>query len=109
MLRQISVSTTLLLLAALMLGVPTEGWVSEPLTVSSPDGNITLTFELKSKPRPYLPGERAYYRVSYKGVPVLADSPLGLDFLGMRPLDLDFEILRTNRNSDHGFWENAFG
>ena len=29
-----------------------------------PDGNIKVEFDLKANPQPYLPGERAYYRVS---------------------------------------------
>ena len=82
---------------------------SEPLSVTSPDGNIKVEVELKANPQPYLPGERAYYRVSYKGTQVLKDSPLGLDFVGSRPMDRDFEISGSNRQSHHGAWENAFG
>ena len=37
---------------------------TEPLTVTSPDGSIAITFELKSQPQPYLPVARAYNRVS---------------------------------------------
>jgi len=105
-----SLSRALLPLAGLALGASIRCFaVSEPLTLSSPDGNIVVTLELKVKSQPYLPGERPYYRVSYKGVPILADSPLGLDFLGARPMDRDFEIIRTHRDSVHGFWENHFG
>jgi alpha-glucosidase len=82
---------------------------AEPLTVTSPDGNVSVTFELKSKPQPYLPGERAYYRVSYQGQPVLEDSPLGLDFKGGRPLDRDLEIVGSDRQSRDESWENRFG
>ena len=57
---------------------------------TSPDGNIAITFELKSNPQPYLSGERAYYRVSYKGREVLGDSPLGLDFRGAKALGPGF-------------------
>ena len=63
--------------------------VAEPQTVVSPDGNLRVTFELKSNPQPYFPGERAYYRVSYLGKPVLDDSPLGLDFVDQRAMDRD--------------------
>jgi len=82
---------------------------AEPLTVASPDGNLQVAFELKTNPQPYLPGERAYYRVSYKGVPVLTDSPLGIDFIDMRPMDRDFEIVGTARDSHDDTWENHFG
>jgi alpha-glucosidase len=82
---------------------------AEPLTVTSPDGNVVIAFELKTNPQPYLPGERAYYRVSYRGQPVLADSPLGLDFKGGKPLDQDFLVVGTERSSHDATWENRFG
>jgi len=82
---------------------------AEPETATSPDGNVRVTFELKSNPQPYLPGERPYYRVSYKGLPVLADSPLGLDFKGAGTYDVDFEIAGTDRQSHDSTWENPFG
>ena len=85
------------------------GFASEPLTATSPDGNISISFELKANPQPYLPGERAYYRVSYKGRPILGDSPLGLDFKGAQPLDQDFEITGTDRQSQNSTWENPLG
>jgi alpha-glucosidase len=63
------------------------------LAVSSPDGNLAVSLALKSNPRPYPAGERVYYRVSYKGVLILEDSPLGLDFEGSNPLDRDFDVI----------------
>ena len=81
----------------------------ESLAVASPDGRLTVGLELKTLPQPYLPGERAYYRVAYKGQPVLTDSPLGLDFHGARPLDRDFEVVGTDRQSRDGSWDNPFG
>ena len=82
---------------------------AEPLTATSPDGNLSVAFELKTNPQPYLSGERAYYQVSYKGSPVLADSPLGLNFKGARALDRDFEIVGSDRQSRDSTWENALG
>ena len=82
---------------------------AEDLTVASPDGKVVVSFALKSNPQPYLPGERAYYRVSYGGVPVLKDSPLGLDFEGAPPLDHDFKITGTDRHSHDDTWTNRFG
>ncbi|MGH9446327.1 MAG: glycoside hydrolase family 97 N-terminal domain-containing protein, partial [Terriglobia bacterium] len=64
----------------------------QTFNLASPDGNISLTFELKSLPKPYAPGSRPYYRVSYKGQVVLADSPLGLKFAGAPALDRDLEL-----------------
>ncbi len=82
---------------------------ADALTVSSPDGKIVVTFELKSNPQPYLPGERAYYRVASEGKRILADSPLGLDFAGARPLDHDFEIVDMDRHVHDDLWTNPFG
>jgi alpha-glucosidase len=82
---------------------------ADQLSVASPDGAVVISFALKANPQPYLPGTRAYYRVSYHGVPVLADSPLGLDFAGARALDRDFEITGTAHQSHDATWTNAFG
>ena len=82
---------------------------ADDLAVTSPDGKIVISFALKSNPQPYLPGERAYYRVSYGGIQVLADSPLGLDFEGAPALDHDFEITGTDRHAHDERWTNRFG
>jgi len=89
---------------------PSSSFGSEPFSVSSPDGKIKVEVVLKANPQPYLPGERAYYRVYYKGALVLKDSPLGLDFVGARPLDRDFYLLMMpNQDSHSETWENTFG
>jgi alpha-glucosidase len=82
---------------------------ADEAAVASPDGKVVISFALKSKLQPYLPGARAYYRVSYAGVQVLDDSPLGLDFEGAPALDRDFEILGVHRQSHDENWTNRFG
>ncbi len=84
------------------------GFASGPLTVISPDGKVEITFHLKSNSQPYLSGERAYYRISYDGHPVLADSPLGLDFKDANPLDKDFEFVGSDLQSQESTWEDSF-
>jgi alpha-glucosidase len=79
------------------------------MAVESPDGSLVLALSLQSKPQPYLPGERLYYRVTYKGTPVLDDSPLGLDFADGPALDRDFKVLGLARRSNDSTWENPFG
>src|SRR5512139_2639381 len=81
---------------------------SGPMSVSSPDGSLVLSLSLRSKPQPYLPGERIYYRVSFKGTPVLEDSPLGLDFTDGPALDREFNIVKVEKRSNDSTWENAF-
>ena len=82
---------------------------STPLTVTSPDGNLTASIEVKSNPQPYLPGRRLYYKIVYHGAAILRDSPLGLDFIGAPPLDHDFQITNSTHNSHDETWEDAFG
>ena len=83
------------LVAGLSAISPSSSLGAEPLSVTSPDGNLKVEFELKANPQPYLPKMRAYSRVSYKGIRVPKDSPLGLDFVGSPPLYHDFMILRS--------------
>ena len=80
-----------------------------PIAVSSPDGSLAISLSVVSKPQPYLPGDRIYYRVSYKGTPVLEDSPLGLDFTDGPALDRDFDVVSVAKRSNDSTWENAFG
>ncbi len=95
------------LLASLLL-IPSMGFAAA-YRLSSPDGNLTVTFEVKANPRPYLAGARAYYRVDYRGKAILRDSPLGLDFLNAQPLDHNLEVVGTARGSHDSTWENPFG
>ena len=63
---------------------------------------------MKADPEPSS-GERLFYRVTYKGAPVITDSSLGLDFVDSGPLDRDFEVMETARDSQDETWENPFG
>ena len=102
-------SAAIMLVALATFASALKSFASDPLTVTSPDGNLSGSFELKANPQPYLPGERAYYRVAYKGNPILVDSPLGLDFKDAGPLDQDFEIVATDRRAADNTWENRLG
>jgi alpha-glucosidase len=101
--------TAMLFLVISVSGLSKERALGDPLAASSPDGNLTISFALKTNPQPYLPGKRPYYRVTYKGTLVLTDSPLGLDFLGARALAEGLEVVSTGRQSRHTTWENLFG
>jgi alpha-glucosidase len=96
-------------LCAILAGSLSMARGAKPLTLASPDGNLKVTFELKTHPPSHLPGGRATYRVSYRGKPVLVDSPLGLDFIDQPALDGDFVILQTSRSAHDDTWENRFG
>jgi alpha-glucosidase len=88
---------------------PNQARARSSLALSSPDGNLTVAFSVEAKPQPYLPGRRAYYRVTYKGAGVLEDSPLGLDFDGAPALDHDLEVTASERRANDSTWENPFG
>ena len=107
-------SNRILTVAALILLIAFPGLIpglsaGDTHSISSPDGALTVSVAVKSLPQPYLAGERVYYRVSYKGTPILTDSPLGLDFWGGKALDQDFKVLGTDKQSHDSTWENAFG
>ena len=99
---------TIFVVTTFLIGAAT-GFASGPLTVTSPDGNIEMSFQLKANSQPYLSGERAYYRVSYKGLQVLGDSPLGLDFKDAKTLDQDFAVVGSHLQSQESTWENPLG
>jgi alpha-glucosidase len=90
------------------LALPLAG-VTPQLTVKSPDGKIAVNFTIAANPQPYLPGQRAYYSVSFQGQRVLAPSPLGLDFLNAPALDHGFQITATHLDSRDSEWHNDFG
>jgi alpha-glucosidase len=89
--------------------LPARAICAETQTLKSPDGRLVVEVALKSNPQPYAAGERVYYRVSFNGVMVLTDSPLGLDFLGAEPLDQDFDVTAMTRKENNSTWEYAFG
>jgi alpha-glucosidase len=96
-------------LVGFTLSSATQGFAQGPVELKSPDGNISVSFELKENPQPYLPGERAYYRVTYRGTEVLADSPLGLDFTDASALDHGFDLVGKSTETHDSTWENPLG
>jgi alpha-glucosidase len=93
----------------LLLGLSLSAGALDRMSVSSPDGRLTVSLTLKTNPQPYLPGERAYYEARYDGTLILTDSPLGLDFLGAAPLDRDLAVVAVGRREERSTWDNPFG
>ncbi|HEY6291327.1 MAG TPA: glycoside hydrolase family 97 protein [Terriglobia bacterium] len=79
---------------------------AQVLTVKSPDGKLVVSFSVKSLPPPYQPGSRPYYSVSFEGEPLLADSPLGLQFDGAPALDHDLSVAGSSTDSHDSSWED---
>ena len=67
-------------------------FLSTAATVSSPNGRITVTVEVKENLEPYPAGKRLYYAVAFDGKPLLADSPFRLDFKGMPSIARDLAV-----------------
>ncbi len=97
-----------LVLASLLTARPAIS-SGPPLRLASPAGVVTVDVEVKTNARPYPAGERVYYRLAYRGVPILLDSPLGLDFLGAEALEKDLDIVDVKRRTEDSSWENRFG
>ena len=93
-----------LLMMGASLGVAEK---APTLAVSSPNGEITIALSLTGGVG-WLPGTPRY-RVSFRGKAVIADSPLGLDFVGAAALDRDLEVIGVDRQSNATTWENPLG
>jgi len=58
---------------------------------------------------PYPAGSRLYYSVSFKGRPVILDSPLGLEFQTMPPLAADWVVKGESRQVIDESWQRVCG
>src|SRR5579863_5097704 len=77
------------------------------LALTSPDGNLKVSFALKSLPAPYAAGSRPYYNISFQGLEIIADSPLGLQFDGAPSLDRGLSVIGRSTRSEDSSWEDA--
>ena len=69
---------------------------------NSPDGNLSVSFDLNSKGTPV-------YSVSYKGKNVINPSKLGLELKTGKSLTDGFELERTTRSSFDETWTPVWG
>ncbi|MFL5852620.1 MAG: glycoside hydrolase family 97 protein [Solirubrobacteraceae bacterium] len=70
--------------------------------VSSPDRTIRLEFALDRSGRPL-------YRVSHRGVPLVADSGLGYQFQNAAPLERNLRVRAVRRFRHAGTWRPVWG
>lgn len=96
--------TSILLLSAALRA--SELPPPQPLVVSSPNGAVKITVSLHGGTTT---SGTPTYRVTYRGKPVITDSPLGLDFAGADALDRDLEVSSVARQGHDSTWENRFG
>ncbi|MFD3000625.1 glycoside hydrolase family 97 protein [Pontibacter toksunensis] len=70
--------------------------------ITSPDKNLTLTFELKENGVPY-------YQLTYKNKPVLKPSRLGIETKDIPPFMEGFTVVNTEQVSVDNTWNPVWG
>ena len=69
---------------------------------SSPDGNVMLSFSLKSDGTPS-------YKVTYKNKPVINESTLGFTLKKAEPLTQNFKVVDTKKSTFKETWKPVWG
>ncbi|MHC4888392.1 MAG: glycoside hydrolase family 97 protein, partial [Planctomycetota bacterium] len=82
------------------------GLAQESLTLKSPDENVVVKFGLKN-----IAGKqnRPVYNVSYKNLPIVVDSCLGLAIKGAASLEAGFEIVKVAKSPHDTVWHPVYG
>ena len=77
-----------------------------PILLKSPDEKIVVKFGLKN-----IAGKqnRPVYSVSYKSLPIVVDSSLGLAIKGAASLEADFEIIKVSKSGRDTVWHPVYG
>ncbi len=84
-------------------------YAANHVSISSPDGNITMQLKSKEKLEPYPSGKRLYYSVQYQGQNLLLDSPFGLEFQNMAPIAHELQIVDVVKTTVDENWERVWG
>jgi len=94
----------LLLFLSFMIGIAgcSKPTVSQNTTVSSPSGNIQITFQLTNDGAPC-------YQVSYKGKAVIDTSRMGFEFKNQAPLVDGFKMAGANSKAFAETWQMPWG
>ena len=90
--------TTLVALSAALLC----SWNAAGQTLTSPDGNLSMTFGLSAEGVPH-------YDLIYKGKTVVAESRLGYSLKPDYAFDKDFEIIGTSTDASDSIWHPVLG
>ncbi|HEY5911057.1 MAG TPA: glycoside hydrolase family 97 N-terminal domain-containing protein [Verrucomicrobiae bacterium] len=85
---------------SLLLACNTPAAPSQPLTLQSPNGDLAIGFRLTSSGQPQ-------WSVTYRGQPILADSPLGLRFADGSALDSGLGLVEKTVSSHDETWETS--
>ena len=77
-------------------------WTAQAIGMSSPSGQLKLTFELTDEGKPV-------YQLTYKGKTVIKPSTLGLELVKKPHLTDGFEIAGTDTASFDETWQPVCG
>ncbi|WP_316838504.1 glycoside hydrolase family 97 protein [Pedobacter gandavensis] len=77
---------------------------AKDIKILSPDKKIALTIYTSSKNE-----QRLSYSIAYKGSPVIANSPLGLEFEHEKPLATDLSIVSVKEKNKKENWKPVYG
>ena len=82
------------------------GLAQTDLTLKSPDEKVVVKFGLKKI------GEKSncpVYSVSYRNLPIVVDSSLGLAIKGAASLEAGFEVIKVTKSSHDTVWHPVYG
>ena len=88
---------------------PLNIFAQEAVEAVSPDGQIKMSVAVKTLGVPYEPGPRLYYSVSYRGKPVILDSPLALWFQDAPPCGPNNVIMLMDQKEVKKTWNTVWG
>ncbi|WP_316822951.1 glycoside hydrolase family 97 protein [Pedobacter gandavensis] len=77
---------------------------AKEIKILSPDKKIELTISTNLRNE-----KRLSYTIAYKGIPVIASSPLGLEFEHEKPLAEDLSIHSVKEKHRKGTWKPVYG
>jgi alpha-glucosidase len=99
--------TNALLAMVMLTGMTAHaGLAQTDLTLKSPDEKVVVNFGLK------IIGDKSncpVYSVSYRNLPVVVESSLGLDIKGTSSFEAGFEIARVTKSSRDTVWHPVYG
>ncbi len=98
------ISLSLLVMISLQSADASESW-----SLASPDGELSLTLQIKRRMEPYPAGNRLYYSLSYKGTSLLLDSPTAIELKNMEQWSSHFKVLKTTKSSQNQKWTRVWG
>jgi glucan 1,4-alpha-glucosidase len=86
----------------LVLLIVLSTWQIHAQSISSPDKNLTVTFELRENGAPS-------YQLSYKGKQVIKPSVLGLELVNIPALMNGFAVTKTEQSTFDETWTPVYG